>query len=135
MAILRVTLTDDMLKLVSRINFTQFPFGDINSWENSQRETLTWGIDINSLYGGSFVFEDISYILGRYDEHLEGTENNPLGPVFEKDFEDYMWQMHSYILEHLQDIEELVHQFCIKGGLKPGTYKCKSNERIWEFVE
>ena len=130
MAILRVSLTDDTLKLVSRINFTKFPATE--DWEAKQ--TLTWGIDINSLYGGSFVFEDISLILGIYDKHIEGTENDPMGVQFPKEIEDYMWGLHEYILEHLQDIEELVHQFCNRGGLTAGEYKCKSNERIWEKV-
>ncbi|MBP5722890.1 MAG: hypothetical protein J6X18_04880 [Bacteroidales bacterium] len=131
MAFLNVTLTDDMLRLVSRINFEQFP--PVESWEGSQK--LTWGIDINSLYGGSFMFEDISYILGIYDRHIEGTEFDSMGPRFSKEDEDYMYGLHSYILEHLQDIEEIVHQFCNRGGVKPGTYKCKPNERIWEFSE
>jgi hypothetical protein len=130
MAVLSVKLTDDMLKLVSRINFVQFPLHE--EWQAKQ--DLTWGIDLNSLYGGSFALEDISFILGIYDKHIEGTENNPAGPEFPKELEDYMWEMHEYILEHLQDIEEIVHQFCNRGGVNPGTYKCKSNERIWEFV-
>ena len=129
MAVLNVTLSDDMLKLVSRICFVQFPQKE--TWEGV--ENLTWGIDLNSIYGGSFVFEDMSYILGIYDTHIEGTEFDNLGPRFEKEDEDYMWGLHSYILEHLQDIEELVHQFCNRGGLKAGTYKCKSIELIWEF--
>lgn len=131
MAILRVTLTEDMLKLISRINFMEFPVSRDD--ESDSKELLTWGIDLRSLYGGCFVFEDISMILGVYDKRIEGTENNAMGPEFPKDLTDYMWEMHSYIVEHLQDVEELVHQFCNRGGLKPGTYKCKSNERIWEF--
>jgi hypothetical protein len=46
-----------------------------------------------------------------------------------------MWETHSYIVEHIRDIEDLVHQFVNKGGLKPGKYVSKSNERIWKFVE
>ncbi|MBP5458321.1 MAG: hypothetical protein J6Y37_17665 [Paludibacteraceae bacterium] len=131
MAVLTVKLTDDMLKLVSRINFMNFPAHD--TWQN--REVLTWGIDINSLYGGSYLYEDVSYILGVYDKHIEGTEFDPMGVRFPEEMENYMWELHSYILEHLQDIEELVHQFCNRGGLKAGEYKCKSNERIWEEVK
>ena len=131
MAVLSVELTDDMLKLVSRINFVQFPVQE--EWQTKQ--DLTWGIDLNSLYGGSFMLEDVSFILGIYDKHIEGAENNATGPEFPAELESYMWEIHSYILDHLQDIEEIVHQFCNRGGLKAGTYKCKSNERIWEFVK
>lgn len=128
MAILKVTLTEDMLRLVSCIHFTEFPKNE--DFETKQK--INVGIDFNSLYGGSFVFEDISYILGIYDKHIEGTEFNPMGPEFPKELEDYMWETHIYIVEHIQDIEDLVHQFVNKGGLVPGTYFCKSNERIWE---
>ena len=84
MAVLTVTFTDDILKLVSRINFTAFP-ADRNAWEN--QEKLTWGIDFNSLYGGSYVFEDVSRIIGVYDKHIEGTEDDPFGVQFPKELE------------------------------------------------
>lgn len=129
MAILRVSLTDDMLKLISRICFTQFP--SQSDW--GEKQSVNWGLDFNSLYGGSYLFEDISYILGIYDQHIPGTENDPLGVKFPREVEDKMWEIHGYILSNIQYIEELVHQFTNKGGLKPGTYKCKSNEHIWEF--
>ena len=127
MAILKVTLTEDMLKLVSCIHFTEFP--NENDFESKYK--LNVGIDFASLYGGSFVFEDVSYILGIYDKHIEGTECNPMGPEFPKELEDYMWETHSYVVEHIRDIEDIVHQFVNKGGVVPGTYSCKSNERIW----
>ena len=131
MAVLTVTLTEDILKLVSRISFKDFP-SDRSSWE--VQEKLSWGIDFNSLYGGSYVFEDISYILGVYDKHIEGTECDPMGVQFPKELEDYMWEIHGYVVDHIQEIEELVHQFVNRGGLTPGVYKAKSNERIWEKV-
>ena len=128
MALLKVELTEDILKLISCIHFENFPRED----EFETKYRLNVGIDFASLYGGSFIFEDISFILGRYDEHLPGTENDSLGPRFSPEFEEYMWTIHSYVVEHIQDIEELVHQFCNKGGLTPGTYVAKSNVRFWE---
>ena len=129
MSVLNITLTEDMLKLISCINFTEFPTEE--DFENKQKVRV--GIDFGSLYGGSFIFEDVSYILGIYDKHIPGTECEPMGPRFPEELEDYMWGIHSYIVEHIKDIEELVHQFIRKGGLVPGTYTCKSNVRIWEF--
>ena len=128
MSILKITLTEDMLKLISNIHYGEVPQLD------SKRNTLAYGIDFNSLYGGS-TLEDVAYILGRYDEHIPGTENNFLGADFPKGLKDYMLEMHMYIVDHIQDIEELVHWFSNKGGLQPGTYKCKSNERLWEREE
>lgn len=129
MAVLTVELTKDMLKLVSRFNFSQFP--SKSEWEGKER--VTWGLDLTSLYGGSFFLEDVSYILGVYDQHIEGTEEDPMGVRFPQEMEDYMWEIHGYILEHLQDIEEIVHQFVNLGGVKPGKYKAQSNERIWSY--
>lgn len=126
MAVISVTLTEDMLKLISHINFTKIP--DLT---DETQERMTWGIDFYSLYGGSYVFEDIAYILGRYDEHIAGTEEDPLGAAFPKEFEDYMWEIHTYIVDNIQYIESLVHQFVNRGGLTPGTYRSKSNENIW----
>ena len=132
MAVLKITLTDDLLKLISNIRFQEVP---LPPQPNDTRETITYGIDYGSLYGGSFVFEDISYILGRYDEHIPGTEENPLGVEFPEELENYMWGLHTYILDNIDCIEELVHQFCNKGGLTPGTYVSKSNEHIWKREE
>lgn len=133
MAILKIKLTDDILKLVSNIRFQEVPSPMVDDWEHEKRERIDYSIDFNSLYGGSYVFEDIAYILGRYDEHIPGTEEDPLGVQFPKELEDYMWEIHTYITEHIDAIEELVHQFCAKGGLKPGIYQCKSNFRMWEY--
>ena len=130
MATVKIKLTKDILSLISNIHFQELP--DINS---TKKESLTWGIDFFSLYGGSFVLEDISYILGRYDEHIKGTEENPLGPSFPEEFENYMWEIHGYIVENIKYIENLVHWYCNKGGLQVGTYKCKDYEMIWEKIE
>jgi len=128
MSVLKITLTEDMLKLISNIHYGEVPQLD------SSRHTVAYGIDFNSLYGGS-TLEDVAYIIGRYDEHIPGTEEDALGADFPKELKDYMFNMHVYIVDHIQDIEELVHWFSNKGGLKPGTYKCKNHERIWEREE
>lgn len=130
MSVLRLTLTEDHLKLIS-----QFHFGEMPNIESTEIENPTFGLDMNSLYGGSYLCEDVSMILGRYDEHIDGTEEDPTGVKFPQETEDYFWTLQSFILEHLSDIEEIVHQFVLKGGVTPGTYKCKNNEHIWTKVE
>jgi len=128
MAIIKINLTEDMLALVSNIHFTHVPD------TRSERYPLTWGIDMFSLYGGSFALEDISHILGKYDQVIKGTEESANGPRFPKELEDYMWDIHTYIVDNIEYIEDLVHYYSNKGGLKPGTYKCKSNSKVWEFL-
>ena len=130
MAMIKITLTRDMLTLISNLTFSQVP--DLEQ----EKETLTWGMDLFNPYGGvEPTFENIAYLLGIYDKHIPGTEEEPLGAKFPPEVEDYMWETHSYIMEHIGDIEELVHQFCARGGITEGTYKCRSNEHIWEKVE
>ncbi len=129
MATIKVTLTEDMLQLIP--NFALMNWNFKQAYEEEGSDTVC--LDMNGLYGGSYVFEDMSRILGIYDHHIEGTEEDPLGVQFPKEDEDMMWEMHGYIVENLLNIEEIIHQFCVKGGVKPGTYTAKNNEHIWQF--
>ena len=53
MSVLKITLTEDMLKLISNIHYGEVPQLD------SSRHTVAYGIDFNSLYGGS-TLEDVA---------------------------------------------------------------------------
>jgi hypothetical protein len=128
MAIVKIKLTKDILTLITNIHYQEVP--DLKS----DKYPLTWGINFFSLYGGSYVLEDIAYIIGRYDEHIPGTEEDPLGPRFPQELEDYMYDMHEYIVNNIEYIEDLVHYYSNKGGLKEGTYKCHSHAKDWEFI-
>ena len=129
MATLKFTLTEDMLRLISNITYKKVQNID------EEQKTFVYGIDFYNLYGGTEItFENIAYTLGIYDKHIEGTEEDPFGAKFPKEIEDYIWDLHSNIVEHIEWIEELVHQFCFRGGLTVGTYKCNSYDHIWEKV-
>ena len=118
----KLELTEDILKLISNIRFKEYNYDD---------ETDRFSVDLSSLYGGNYVYEDVSYILGRYDEHIPGTEDNAMGPEFEPAFEDYMWTIHMFVVENLADIEDLVHQFTVRGGLQPGVYANRNG--VWNL--
>lgn len=127
MAKLKVTLTNDMIKLISCINFQRYN----KITDDTEEHEVFYAIDLNSLYGGNFVFEDIARILGFYEQVIENTETLSTGPRFPQETEDYMWETHCYILENLHYIEQILHQYCAKGGLTPGVYTSKNNELIW----
>lgn len=141
MAFKKITLNEDHLRLISN-----FRFGEISDWNSvgiltdegdvktDFVEGKTYGLDLNNLYGGSYLLEDISYLIGKYDEHIEGTEEDPEGVDFPEETKEYMVGLHTYIIENIEDIEALVHQFTFKGGLTPGTYRSKNNTEIWERV-
>lgn len=130
MATVKIKLTKDILSLVSNINFKRLP-----NLEDENSQTLNWGIDFFSLYGGSYLLEDIAYIIGKYDQVIQGTQEDAMGPRFPKELEDYMFEIHEYIVENIEYIESLVHQFCAKGGLTEGTYKCKDYQKIWTKIK
>lgn len=122
---IKLTLTDEHLALISNLRMSKLP-------DNVETlEIAKLGFDLNSLYGGSFVLEDISYILGCYDKHIEGTEEKAMGPEFPKELTDHMFKLHYDIMDNIENIEELVHYYSNKGGLTPGTYVCNEWEHIW----
>lgn len=127
MAKLKVTLTDDMIKLISCINFQTYN----KITDDTEEHEVFYAIDLNSLYGGNFVFEDVARILGFYEQVIENTETLSTGPRFPQEIEDYMWETHCYILDNLHYIEQILHQYCAKGGLTTGVYTSKNNELIW----
>ena len=130
MAIKKLTLTEDHLELISHIKFEQFSYG-----EEFHINRLGWGIDQWSLFGGTYVLEDVALILGKYDQYIIGTEENANGRQFPKELEDYMWGLYSDIVYNMEYIMDLVLYYSNKGGLTPGVYKCVTNTMKWSKVE
>lgn len=129
---IKLNITEDMIKLISCLNFQEFPrFEEEDAMALPRYQTVRYGIDLNSLYGGNFVLEDVSRILGVYDKHIPGTEERSEGPRFEKDVEEYLLEVHHNVYDNLEYIEQILHQFCGKGGITPGTYECREFEYIW----
>lgn len=120
----RITLTEDMLKLISAIKFRNV---EIPSDFNDNKYIIA--VEDKSMYGGSDLLEDVSYILGVYDQHIEGTEENHNGIQFPENIENYIYDLHEYILKHIVEIETLVHYYSNKGGLLPGTYNTITFDR------
>ena len=120
----RITLTEDMLKLVSAIKFRDV---EIPSGFNNGNYIIA--VENNSVYGGSDVLEDVSHILGYYDQRINGTEENYNGVQFPEDLEDYIYTTHEYIMKHILEIETLVHYYSNKGGLTEGTYNTITFEK------
>lgn len=116
----RITLTEEHLKLI--------PFIFIQ--EDGNYNIL---IDSGQMFClGSQLFEDMSIILGLRDKMIPNTQNDAEGMSFDKESEEHMLSLYEYLVDHLHDIETLIHQFVVKGGLSVGTYKCNDNEMIWE---
>ena len=126
----KLTLTEDHIKLISAIKVEQFTFGP-----DSTHGELGWGFNQYNLFGGTYVLEDVSILLGLYDKHIQGTEEDPLGMDFPDDVKAYMWDLYSYIWENMTYIMSLVLYQTSRGGITPGTYKCKDTVREWTKID
>lgn len=124
----KLTISEDVIKLIPHFNFTENPSMD----EISGTEFPRWGIDYNSIFGGTFLLEDLAMILGVYDKVIPGTEENPMGPRYPDEIEDRLFDAYTFVAENFKPIEEIIHQFVVKGGIVAGTYKCDHKVRIWE---
>ena len=123
MARIYVNLTEDHLKLIRNLNVQALT-----------DETV--GIAKDNLYGGTYKYEQMALILGLTDKAVPGTEEDmENGTLYEKEAQLYMVELDKYINENLLNIEEILHQFCLKGELTVGKYVCKDYQHIWHRVE
>ena len=119
MAKIYVNLTEDHLKLIRNLNVQELK-NDIV------------GIPKDNLYGGTYKYEQMALILGLMDKAVKGTEEDINGTLYEKDTQLYMMELDKYITDNLLNIEEIVRQFCLTGGITPGKYVCKDYQHIWQ---
>lgn len=148
-----ITLTDEHIMLISNIKIEKFVFddkehyshlknliSDLHLSENKNFEDVNdiilneihsfnphsrfgWGCDQWSLFGGTYVFEDIAMILGYFDQAIENSENLATGRRFPKELEDKMYALYEYIYLNFEDIFNIILTFVGNGGVTPGTYE------------
>lgn len=121
MAIKKLTLTEDHIKLIGGLTPVETDNGV--------------AYDVNHLWGGSYLYEDMAMLLGFYDEHIKGTENDYDGRRYPEEKEKLMKDLYDWFVYNIAYLETLIHQFAGKGGLTPGTYKCIDYIKDWEKVE
>ena len=118
MAKITLTLTEDHLKLITCFLI-----------ENKEESVC-----INKtkmLFEQSHLLDDVSMILGLRDKAIPHTEEDADGLAFPDDVEKYMIDTYNYVRNNLYNIETLLHQYILCGGISVGTYVCDSNARIW----
>ena len=147
-----LTLTDKHIALISNIKFEKFVLDDkqhyqqfknmVNDLKLSENETFKeynktileelhgfepqsrfgWGCDQWSLFGGTYLLEDIAMILGYFNQAIENSETLATGRRFPQELEEEMYDLYDYICENMEDIFVLVLTFVGNGGITPGTY-------------
>ena len=119
---LKLILNEDHIKLISSLYVDKI-------------DDKHYGVDIDNIWGGTYLYEQMAFILG-YDQFvIPETTSDPEGPRYEPEYEKKMMEYDEFITENLQSIEELIHQFSCKGGLTPGVYSCLDYVRIWKKDE
>lgn len=117
---IKVVLTEDIIKLVKFFKIEEFSGSRI-------------GFDTYALYPESQLFDFMAMVLGLQDKRIPDTIYNPMGSSYDKETTEKLMEIDGYIVENLTFIEEILHQFC-DVGIKPGTYTCLANNRIWKYV-
>lgn len=122
--IVRIEVTEDLLKVIPIIYWQKNV-----EWDYSEIIIRT---DHIFSAGGLHLLEDMAMALNIYDRKIKGTEDDPEGAAFNEEDTERMLTLHKYVVDNIQYIESLIHQYITKGGLQVGVYKAKDNELIWE---
>lgn len=92
----------------------------------------TVGYDLYGLYPESHLFDFMAMVLGLQDHRIPGTEENPMGAEYDEETTKRLFEIDEFIVENLEFIEEILHQFC-EVGIKKGKYTCLAYQRIWKY--
>ena len=93
-----------------------------------------YGVDTYSPWGGSAVLWDMAFMLGLDHKMLPETREDPQGPSFEPETQDYLWGLANDMIENMLHYHNIALQYCDR-GFKPGIYSCDLREGLWDFEE
>lgn len=119
--IIHLNLTEDHLKLVRFFNI-----------EDTHDEYLSINKEV-MLTLQTHLLDDVAAILELRDKAIPNTSNDAEGTAYPDDVEKYILDVYNYVSDNIYYIETLLHQYVME-GVKPGHYKAKDNELIWEYV-
>ena len=154
---IKLTFTEEHIALIKALNFEKIDVNEIiKSFEQYNEKVIfvknnnnvdatlgdilneyrinidsIYGVDNFNLWGGTYIWEQMAYILGIHDHVIKGTEEDPTGPKYPDEDMEHMKELDMFILTHLEHIFQLLLQFCTE-GIQPGvTYWCFDYEKIW----
>ena len=119
--IIHLNLTEDHLKLVRFFNI-----------EDAHDEYLSINKEV-MLTLQTHLLDDVAAILELRDKAIPNTSNDAEGTAYPDEIEKYMLDTYNYVSDNIYYIETLLHQYVME-GIKPGHYKAKDNELIWERI-
>lgn len=115
-----LVLTKEHIQLMKNMRFRQF-------------DDARYGVDSYDLWGGSFIYEDMALLLGYMDKVIPETLDSPMGARYEDEYQDKMEILAGDFADHLADYEDILHQFCDRGGVLPGRYVSTSKHPLWVY--
>lgn len=116
---LKVEFSEDLIKMIKLLKTQRFSDSRI-------------GYDNYELYNESQLFDVMALALGLQEHAIKGTEENPFGATYDEEATKKMKELDAYLVENLEYIEEILHQFC-EEGIKVGKYTCLAYQRIWKY--
>lgn len=130
----RFSVVDDEVSVVEDGRVVEYRVGDIMDRLHIDSDNL-YGIDNFNLWGGTYIWEQMAYILGIYDRVIESTKEDPDGPKFPEEDMEHMRDLDCFIVSNLVYIEQILHQFCTE-GIQPGvTYWAYDHQLIWHRAD
>lgn len=114
--------------------FDETTVGDIMEKNHIHLDSL-YGIDSFNPWGGTFIFEQVALILGIHDRVIPESLEDVTGPKYPEEDTEHMKELISFIQDNLQNIEEILHQFCTEGIKEGVTYWCFNYQHIWKIEE
>jgi hypothetical protein len=147
---IKINFTDEHIALIKALNFTKF-------------DDSHYGIDNYNIWGGTYIWEQMAYILGYQGAMVPTTMEDPTGPKFyktvwtgldesgrrfvvvdkpqdttgleEMDVLEHMKDLDSFMITNLPYIMDILLQFCTEGIQAGVTYWAYDYQRIWHKEE
>lgn len=124
------TITQDSDVYTENGQIVECTVGDILNRYNISIDSI-YGLDNYNLWGGTYLWEQIAWIIGIHDHAYPETLEDPTGVKFPPEDIEHMKELDSFIVSHLKDIIDILLQFCTE-GIQPGvTYWCYDYQGIW----
>jgi len=95
-----------------------------------------YGIDTYDLFNCDYWYDQMAHIVGLSDKVIPGTEEDTDGPKYTQEVIEELRALDDFLVTNLQSIEDIIHQFCDRGGIKPNVkYISYDYEGIWHTEE
>lgn len=95
-----------------------------------------YGLDTYDLFETDYWYDYMARIIGVSDQVIKGTEADTDGPKYPETVIDHLRELDDFLITNLVAIEDILHQFCDRGGVKAGVkYVSYDYEGIWYTEE